>query len=389
MKYFGTDGIRGVVGKALTPSLIGQIATAIATFLQHCHPEKRKIILGRDTRKSGEEIENIFCQTLTSHGIEIIRIGVAPTAAVSFLVPKLGADLGIMITASHNPPEFNGIKLFESTGEKLNPKDTETIDGMIDEFNYTKLWENYLVEKFSGIKVKEPISIDCNFGSGHTVAKNVCDRLGIDVLFYNYLSNGNNINTSGWTDATFTFDGDADRCVMNGMDGSTVLAALAVFLKVPTLVTTAMFNLGAERWLSEKGIKVYKTRVGDRYVYEKMKELNAQLGGEPSGHIIIPNMLQSGDGLLAALQILQMIGEQGMPEVPLYPSVTKNIPSFEMTKEFDAYVKALKLLHSEYFILIRQSGTEPLTRIMVQGADATTCQEILDMVATRATLNAS
>jgi len=388
VKYFGTDGIRGVYGKTLTLDLVAKVGNAIVRVLasgSEAIPKCGAVaVIGWDTRKSGNSIVKKLTKTLVSNGIKVIHIGVVPTTALAFMTRELKADLGIMITASHNPPEYNGIKLFASTGEKLDEQATERIDALID---MDTLWQDFLITqfapKFKNKKLPRVI-LDCANGSGASVAINVLKRLGFDVEAHNTETDGRNININcgalrpTLTGFGFAFDGDADRCIAVDEDGKIVhgdvlLAVLARHLKAAKLVTTVMFNTGTEKWLNQHGIDVIRTPVGDKYVYAALKS-GGKLGGEPSGHIIFPDIFPCGDGLVTALITLQMMVESGnslsalCADVPIWPSILRNTPQ--------------DIAAGEYWrdgcrVLVRKSGTENTTRVLVEGESLQRCNEIL------------
>ena len=388
MKYFGTDGIRGVVGKTLTLDLVAKVGKAIA--LQ----KYQSAVIGWDTRKSSSSIVKQLTKTLKHKGLKVTHIGVVPTAALAFFTRELKQDIGIMITASHNPPNYNGIKLFAPTGEKLDEQLTGQIDRLID---MEELWQDLLVAKFAPVfkdKKLPRVVLDCANGSGSIVAQDVLKRLGFDVELHNVQTDGNNININcgavypgyltGLIDGQvgFAFDGDADRCVAVDESGTVVLgdillAALARHLKTNKFVTTVMFNTGTEKWLNSHGVEVIRTPVGDKYVYAELKKLNndgAVFGGEPSGHIIFPSLFPSGDGLVTALTVLQMIVEDGRTlrelcaDIPVWPGILRNVTTDLPPGEF--WKEGCR-------VLVRKSGTENVTRVLVEGENPERCNEVL------------
>jgi len=403
MKYFGTDGIRGVVGKTLTMDLVARVGEAIA--LQN----HGRAIIGWDTRKSSNSIVKQLTKTLVAGGVKVTHIGVVPTTVLAFLTKELKCDVGVMITASHNPPNHNGIKLFAPTGEKLDEQSTALIDRLID---LDTLWQDMLVAKFAPVfkdKKLPQVVLDCANGSGASVAIDVFKRLGFDVEAHNTETDGVNINVNCGATCPeylsermkngavgFAFDGDADRCVASDENGSVVqgdvlLAVLARHLGIAKLVTTVMFNTGTEKWLNRHGVDVIRTPVGDKYVYAELKKLTTSsplrwgfsskegkvFGGEPSGHIIFPNLFPCGDGLITALVTLQIIVESNRPlcelcaDVPIWPSILRNTPQDLPAGEY---------VREDVRVLVRKSGTENVTRVLVEGESLERCNAILSEI---------
>jgi len=417
MKHFGTDGIRGIFGDDLNAKVIGALGNAIRT------QGHKKIILGHDTRKSCGAI-------ISALGLEVTNVGVVPTTALAYLTRELGADLGIMITASHNPPEYNGIKLFGPDGQKLDGMPLEVLDGLIDTLppldpvaqkapkrGANRQWQNFVVncfkKSFHGKKLPK-VYLDNGNGSGWRTAEKVFKRLGFDAEAFNTQSDGNDINVGcGATHPEFlsekmtqkkvpllhggvarrsrdgvvmsgvlgfSFDGDADRCVVfdeNGtpVPGDVLLALLAEYINATTFVSTVMMNVGTEKWLRSKGIDVIRTPVGDRYVLAEMLKAGAQLGGEASGHIIFPKIFMGGDGLLTALVTLEMLVLGGKPMSQLAASVTV-WPSLMHNVEHE--VPEGEYMRDGCRVLVRKSGTERLYRILVEGEDEEQCRNILN-----------
>ena len=391
MKYFGTDGIRGVFGKDLTLELVEQVANAVA--LQN----PKRVVIGHDTRGSCGAITDTFTKVLKPCGVHIVNIGVVPTTACAFLTSKLKADIGIMITASHNPHTDNGIKLFNALGEKMDGAELEYIDSLIQP---RSIWEDFLFAKFApsfADKQLPRVAIDFANGSGANVALSVLKRLGFDVVACNNNPDGQNINlncgavhpdtgslSKANADICFSFDGDADRCMTLGSDGKlistdVVLAVLSKYLGVKTLVSTTMFNGGVEQYLESQNIKLVRTNVGDRFVFAELKKHKGGkiIGGEPSGHIIFPDILMAGDGFLCALVILEMVVATGKSiaeltaGIPLWKSILVNtaqdIPAGESVRDGCR-------------VLIRKSGTEKVTRIYIEGETEEQCQATLKKI---------
>lgn len=394
------------MGETLNDSLVSQIADAIKTYSKQNNV--KRIVIGQDSRPSGLAIVNRLREVLHSETLQTIWVGIVPTSALAFLTRELGAELGIMITASHNPPEYNGVKIFDSVGQKMGGEQLKTIDNLIHKSkaqpqqNWCKLWEDFLVGYFSPyLKKGGHVVIDAAFGSGGAVAVNVLKRLGYEVTAFNTEQNGIKINDNcgatslGFlcdqvsainipTIAGFAFDGDADRCVVVNEHGKVVhgdvlLALLSRYLETPKLVTTVMFNTGVQRWLESHGIEITRTKVGDSYVIEAMQNdvPDAKIGGETSGHIIFPDVFVSGDGLVTALMTLAMLEKNDLPvsklckQIPIWHSILKNVQTQHTAGEF---------WQDDVRVLIRKSGTENVTRIFVEGADIKKCEEVLHTI---------
>ena len=422
-KLFGTDGIRGIVGEDLTHELAMKVGEAAAYVLG----SKKKditVLVGRDTRISGQMLASALSAGLMSQGAKVIDLGVVPTPAVSYLVEKYGATMGAMISASHNPSEYNGIKLFNNEGFKL-PDATENeiekyllgkavptttkvgtyelCDTAIDDY------VNHIVNTSRDINKKLKIVVDCANGSASTTAPILFDKLGLDVVLINYEYDGYNINDKAGSthleglakqvkklkaDVGIAYDGDADRCLMvdeNGelVDGDQIMAISTLALKNDdkltnnTLVGTVMSNLGLVKFCEANDVHFEATKVGDRYVLEKMLECDYIIGGEQSGHVIFKDYANTGDGELTSIQILNILSKQGVAMSELasvmkrYPQVLINVKVREEAKgqyENDSQVtKAIKevekQLNGEGRVLIRPSGTEALIRVMIEGLD--------------------
>ena len=422
-KLFGTDGIRGIVGEDLTHELAMKVGEAAAYVLG----SKKKditVLVGRDTRISGQMLASALSAGLMSQGAKVIDLGVVPTPAVSYLVEKYGATMGAMISASHNPSEYNGIKLFNNEGFKL-PDATENeiekyllgkavptttkvgtyelCDTAIDDY------VNHIVDTSKDINKKLKIVVDCANGSASTTAPILFDKLGLDVVLINYEYDGYNINDKAGSthleglakqvkklkaDVGIAYDGDADRCLMvdeNGelVDGDQIMAISTLALKKDgkltnnTLVGTVMSNLGLVKFCEANDVHFEATKVGDRYVLEKMLECEYIIGGEQSGHVIFKDYANTGDGELTSIQILNILSKQSVAMSELasvmkrYPQVLINVKVREEAKgqyENDSQVtKAIKdvekQLKGEGRVLIRPSGTEALIRVMIEGLD--------------------
>ena len=421
-KLFGTDGIRGIVGEDLTHELALKVGEAAAYVLGG--KKDIVVLVGRDTRISGQMLAASLSAGLMSQGAKVIDLGVVPTPAVSYLVEKYGATMGAMISASHNPSEYNGIKLFNNEGFKL-PDATENeiekyllgkavptskkvgtyevCDNAIDDY------VEHIVETAKDIRKDLKIVVDCANGSASATAPLLFDRLGLDATIINFEYDGYNINDKAGSthleglskkvkklkaDVGIAYDGDADRCLMvdeNGelVDGDQIMAISTLDMKENnnltnnTLVGTVMSNLGLVKFCEANDVHFEATKVGDRYVLEKMLEQNYIIGGEQSGHVIFKDYANTGDGELTSIQILNILSKSNkkMSEVASimkrYPQVLINVKVREEAKgqyENDSAVtKVIKEvndeLNGEGRVLIRPSGTEALIRVMIEGLD--------------------
>ena len=418
MALFGTDGIRGSAGSAnslLNPQLVSAIGVATGIVFK----SQAQILIGRDTRKSGVEIEQALIAGLTSTGVNVTLIGVIPTPGLAHLVLTRKADAAIMITASHNPASDNGIKIFGSNGQKIadeleleiehliesNPEVKFTQQGLVakDE-NGRNEYITYLLSTISKSLSGITVVVDCAHGSASTYAPEVLKRAGAEVIVIGATPDGENINKDcgsthldllaakvlqSGADLGIAHDGDADRALMidgrgNVVDGDALLAHLALAAKrnneLPgnKIVATVMSNLGFLKKMEKEGVIVEIAQVGDRYVLEQMLEHEIYYGGEQSGHIILRKFATTGDGILTALQILELIanGEakaENLSEIfSSYPQVLLNIPVTDKEKvltSIDLKIATESVeseLGNDGRILIRASGTEPLIRVMVE-----------------------
>ena len=421
-KLFGTDGIRGIVGEDLTHELALKVGEAAAYVLGG--KKDIVVLVGRDTRISGQMLSASLSAGLMSQGAKVIDLGVVPTPAVSYLVEKYGATMGAMISASHNPSEYNGIKLFNNEGFKL-PDATENeiekyllgkavptsrkvgtyevCDKAIDDY------VEHIVETAKDIRKDLKIVVDCANGSASATAPLLFDRLGLDATIINFEYDGYNINDKAGSthleglskkvkklkaDVGIAYDGDADRCLMvdeNGelVDGDQIMAISTLDMKENnkltnnTLVGTVMSNLGLVKFCEANDVHFEATKVGDRYVLEKMLEQNYIIGGEQSGHVIFKDFANTGDGELTSIQILNILSKSNkkMSEVASvmkrYPQILINVKVREEAKvqyENDSAVtKVIKEVSEELAgegrVLIRPSGTEALIRVMIEGLD--------------------
>jgi phosphoglucosamine mutase len=435
---FGTDGIRGLANVDLTAELALDVAVAAAHILVESLGDTSKrphAIVGQDSRASGEFLEAAVVAGLTSAGVDVYRVGVLPTPAIAFLVAETGADLGVMISASHNPAPDNGIKLFARGGEKLADSLEAAIEARMGEpwqrptgkdvgrvIEDTSAREEYIAHllktvdtSLTGIKVV----IDCANGAASFVAPVTLEKAGATVVAIANTPTGLNINDGvGSTHLDFlreavlknkadigiAHDGDADRCLAidadgNTIDGDFILAILAKGfkesgkLKDSTVVATVMSNLGFLIAMKEAGIKVAKTAVGDRYVLENMLENNLTLGGEQSGHVIMRDFAGTGDGLLTALQLISEMArsKKSLKELALimqrFPQVLINVSDVAKDKleSSTAISAAVAKYESELGdagrILLRASGTEPLVRVMVEAQSDSIAKEVAEKLA--------
>ena len=436
MALFGTDGIRGVANRELTAEIALDVAVAAAHILVESKPGRAKAIVGQDSRASGEFLEAAVVAGLTSAGVDVYRVGVLPTPAISYLIQESGADLGVMISASHNPMPDNGIKLFASSGGKLDDALEAAIEQRMEEpwerpigrnvgraINDDSALDRYVAfllksvsTKLTGIKVV----VDCANGAASKAAPIALAAAGAEVIAIANQPDGWNINDGvGSThldllrkhvienkaDIGIAHDGDADRCLAIAADGSEIdgdqiLAILTMGLKERnelksnTVVATVMSNLGFMKAMEEAGIKVIATPVGDRYVLEKMLAENLTLGGEQSGHIINRQFANTGDGILTALQILQEMA-RSKKSISELASVMKRFPQVlinvkDVAKEnlanstviVDGVKKAESELGTSGRVLLRASGTEKLVRVMVEASSDNLALKIAEELAT-------
>ena len=425
-RIFGTDGVRGIANEKLDVELALAISRAAGIIIKNEHSGTPKVIVGRDTRLSGTMLESAVAAGLSSVGCDVELLGVVPTPAVAYLVTKLGVAGGVMITASHNPFQYNGIKYFGSTGFKLTDEQEERIEGIVldgkepIEFaatekigrisHNTEAVELYVehiastVGDLSGIRV----AVDCANGASYATAKKIFAKAKVEATFLNCEPNGTNVNRDCGSlhigalgkyvkengfDLGVAFDGDADRCLAvdeNGemIDGDIMMAILAKRfheegrLNKNMLIPTIMSNMGLFKFAEKYGISCFPTKVGDRYVLENLLKFGASLGGEQSGHIIIPEYMTTGDGELSALMLIESMKLAGKKAseikkvMTVYPQVMVNI---EATAEMKAKLDDPEVksyldietgrLEGDGRILVRPSGTEPLIRIMIEGKD--------------------
>jgi len=423
MKLFGTDGVRGKAGVFLDALTVIKLAQAAGIHFRK-HSTTNKILVGKDTRRSGYMIENALVSGLTSVGYNVIQIGPMPTPAIAYLTESMRCDAGIMISASHNPFEDNGIKFFDNHGNKLNIEDEKAIEKIFldDELlqakqttgmdiGSSKRIDDVIGRYIVAIKSSFPkdltlkglrIILDCANGAAYKVAPTILEELGADVITINDEPNGFNINDNCGAmhpenvaklvknyraDIGLALDGDADRLVVvdeNGevVDGDKLLGALAIYLKQENLleknicVATVMSNKALEDYLEKNSIKLLRSDVGDKYVIELMKEQGVNFGGEQSGHIVFSDIAKTGDGLASALQVLAMMikskkkASEVLNPFSLYPQILHNMRVSEKIplkniKGLDEILKPLK--QKGMRDLIRYSGTENKIRLLLEG----------------------
>ena len=435
MSLFGTDGIRGLANVDLTAELALDVAVAAAHILVENSNERPRAIVGQDSRASGEFLEAAVVAGLTSAGVDVYRVGIVPTPAVAYLVASTGADLGVMISASHNPMPDNGIKLFQRGGEKLADDVEALVEARIGEpwqrptgtavgrvINEDQLVNKYIEHLLSTIDVSLSglkVVVDCANGASSFTAPIALSRAGAEVIAIANTPDGWNINDGvgsthldylrnavlkNGADVGIAHDGDADRCLAIDatgaeIDGDVIMAILAKGfkaqgkLKANTIVGTVMSNLGFMHAMAESGIEVVTTAVGDRYVLEAMLQSDFNLGGEQSGHVIMRDHANTGDGLLTALQLLAEVKRSGQTLQELsrvmvrFPQVLINVKNVAKerlatsTAIADAVTAAEAELGSNGRVLLRASGTEPLVRVMVEAQSDAVAQDVATKLA--------
>ncbi len=427
-RMFGTDGVRGVAGEELSASLALKLGAAGAFVLADAPGKKPVVLVGCDTRISGDMLASALMAGICSIGADVMYAGVVPTPAIAYLTVKYGCDAGVVISASHNPAKFNGIKFFDSKGFKLPDAVEDRIEALIKDDlkdvkpaagdatgiikrvdNAAEDYSDHCAEAvpmdLSGMK----IVIDCAEGASYRTSPMTLKKLGADLIVLHDSPDGKNINLScGSTHMEelcervkeegaalgLAFDGDADRCLAvdekgNIVNGDRMMAINALYLKEKGLLkkdlltVTVMSNLGLELMAGKHGIKLSKTKVGDRYVLESMKEEGGCLGGEQSGHVIFLDENTTGDGLLSGLHLIKVMQESKKPlselaeVMEMLPQALVNVSvpndrkdSITSVPEVKAAIEELEKKYSgEGRILIRPSGTEPLVRVMIEGRD--------------------
>jgi len=434
MKLFGTDGVRGQAGVFLNASKAMNVAIAAGIYFKQ-HAKTKKILVGKDTRRSGYMIENAIVSGLTAIGYDVIEIGPMPTPAIAFLTENMRCDAGIMISASHNPFDDNGIKFFDYRGNKLS----EDIEAQIEDIYYNKLLMNsscatgkdigkaqriddvigrYIVQlknsfpkelSLQGLR----IVLDTANGAGYKVGPTVLEELGAEVIVIHDKPDGFNINEGCGAlhtkdlskavvqyraDLGIALDGDADRLVVvdekgDIVDGDQLLGSLGVYLnnngslKGGGIVATVMSNLGLEEYMKDNGLELFRSNVGDKFVLEIMNEKAINFGGEQSGHVILHDYAKTGDGLMSALQVLALILSSGkkasevLRPFALYPQQLRNLNIKEKLpldeiEGLEIHLKDVENLKMRH--LIRYSGTENKLRILLEGKDAKVLNKKMD-----------
>lgn len=436
-KIFGTDGVRGEVNVQLTPQLAFNLGRAAAYVLGK-QMGKKGIIIGKDTRLSGDMLEAALTAGICSVGIDVYHLGVIPTPAIAFLTKHLQAMAGVVISASHNPAGDNGIKFFNHLGFKLSDEVEEKIEELIenklkdvpfadgrsvgriqDITNAKEIYRDYLKKQVSLDLQGMKIVVDCANGAASQITPLILKELGAEVITIFAEPDGLNINLAcGSThpeklqkrvveekaDLGIAHDGDSDRMLAvdekgNLVDGDQILTTCALHMKKNNtlkgnkLVVTVMSNLGLKEALEKENIEVLETKVGDRYVLEKMQEVDAVLGGEQSGHIIFLEDNTTGDGVLSALKLLEVVKSSGQSlsqlagQMKKFPQVLKNVAvknkiGWEENQIIQAIIaKNSFILGKEGRVLVRASGTEPLIRVMIEGKDLTQIKAMAEDIA--------
>ncbi len=434
-KYFGTDGFRGEANKNLTYEHAVKIGLFIGWYYGAKQNKKAKIVIGKDTRRSSYMFESALCTGLTAAGADAYLMHVTTTPSVAYITSADDFDCGIMISASHNPYHDNGIKLFSGNGEKMDEETILEIEDFIDgktevpvatrdvgcTIDFTSGRDRYVDHlisvsrfNFKGVKV----GLDTANGASWSIAQRVFEALGAEIMIINNEPDGYNINNDcGSThiehlqkfvvdnglDVGFAFDGDADRCLGvdekgNILTGDHILYIYGHYMQERgilannKIVTTVMSNFGLYKALDNIGIDYDKTNVGDKYVYENMVQTGNRIGGEQSGHIIFTKYATTGDGILTAIKMLEVMHSKKKPiselaaPVVFYPQVLKNVrvkskPDAQNDPDVQAAVqKVADELGTDGRILVRESGTEPLIRVMVEATTNELCEQYVDSV---------
>ena len=442
-KLFGTDGIRGTANVyPMTPEVALALGRAIAHVFREAEGERKQILIGKDTRLSGYMFEDALAAGICSMGVNVIQVGPVPTPALAFLTRDMRCNAGVMITASHNPYQDNGIKFFAANGFKLPDQEEARIEGLIetgevseisvppDEIGQAHRIEDargryvvYLKHAFPRERTLEGMRIvlDCANGAGYKAAPTVLRELGAEVFTLGVEPNGRNINDGCGSlfperaaakvlelraDVGISLDGDADRVIVIDergeiYDGDMLMWMCARDMKErgalekDTVVATVMSNLGLELALQSIGVELLRTQVGDRYVVEAMREGGYNLGGEQSGHILFLDHSTTGDGMMSALQVLALMARSGqklselnkgfvrLPQVMVNIGVAEKRPLAELTSFQEQVAEVEDELGDNGRVLIRYSGTENLARVMVEGRDETRVHEMANHLASK------
>jgi len=410
-EYFGTDGVRGVVGESLTPDLVERLGKAAALWCG-----RGRVFVGRDTRASGPALEDAFARGVASAGGSAVLAGVLPTPAVALL----GLDLAAVISASHNPPEYNGVKLFDHDGRKLTDAAEEEIEALLDgpapgggEIDHVEVasdsYLEHVLERFGTDLTGLRIAVDCANGAYAGLAPQAFEQLGAEVVAIGNEPDGANINVgcgatdlgllsetvrAGGLDLGIAFDGDGDRMLAvdergQAIDGDQILAVLALDLEVDGIAVTTMTNLGFHRLMEQRGIRVVVTDVGDRYVLEALRREGMLLGGEQSGHLIWLEGHVTGDGLVAGLLLCRALHGRSLSEavgvMPRFPQMVRNLPRAERGPLPEGLLAAVDEVNAELDgsgrVLVRPSGTEPVVRVLAEGESPEAAEELCAKVA--------
>jgi phosphoglucosamine mutase len=410
-RYFGTDGVRGVVGEFLTVDLVERLGRAATLWAND-----KRVFVGRDTRASGVELEEAFARGVVSAGGNAVLGGVLPTPAVALLA----LDLGVVISASHNPPEYNGVKFFDEQGRKLTDAAEEEIEALLDAAPAetsgnvdriavaTDSYLDHVLQRFGSDLSGLRVAIDCANGAYSGLALRAFEQLGAEVESIGDEPDGTNINVGcgatdlralqvfvreGPFDLGIAFDGDGDRMLAvdadgQSVDGDQIIAILALHLGVELVAVTSMTNLGFHRLMEERGVRVVTTDVGDRYVLEALRREGGLLGGEQSGHIIYLKGHVTGDGLASALCLCSAISGRTLAEaaavMPCYPQVQRNVAVTrkEIPQPIRDEVERLnRTLDGSGRILVRPSGTEPVVRVLAEAEAREEAEKLCDTIA--------
>ncbi len=437
-RLFGTDGVRGVANQSLTPEVAFGLGRAAGAYFKGEQSARPRIIIGRDTRLSGEMLESALAAGITSVGVDVVRLGIIPTPGVAFLCRQMDVAAGVMISASHNPVEDNGIKFFDKKGFKLTDAVEDEIEALYrnkldkierpvgtevgriyDDLEAIQLYEDFLADnvncRFDGLR----IVVDCGFGAAYYLAPQVLRRLGAEVVALHDINDGSRINVkcgsthtgilqkevvASGADLGIAHDGDADRLIAvdetgHTVDGDQIITICGLNLKQEgklknnKVAVTVYSNLGLVQAFKRNGVEVVITANGDRYVLEAMQNQDLALGGEQSGHIIFLEKNSTGDGILTALQLIAAMAKSGEPlsklaaQMQRSPQVLENVrvKNKEGWDHNTAIKEAVKTaeehLRGEGRIFVRASGTEPLIRVMAEGPNEDELNRIVHEVA--------
>ena len=436
-KLFGTDGIRGIAGQTLTAELAFHVGQAVAAVLTEKKGNRPLVTIGKDTRISSDMLEAALMAGICSVGGDVMPLGTIPTPAVAFLTVQQRADAGIVISASHNPYAYNGIKVFNGQGYKLSDEMEEQVERLIlDHVRLQPAADSTVGRRHHGMHALQSayirhllgsidcdltglrVLVDCANGAASATAPELFGRFKCYADFIHREPNGTNINTNAGSthieglqkfvvekglDVGFAFDGDADRCLCvdekgNVITGDHILYIYGCYMKergkllTNTVVTTVMSNFGLYKAFDEQGIGYAKTAVGDKYVYEYMAKNGCRIGGEQSGHIIFSKYASTGDGILTSLKMMEVMLAKKMPmselaaPLKIYPQVLENVRVTDKKAAQNdpavqvAVSKVAEELGDTGRILVRESGTEPVVRVMVEAPDHNTCQKYVDEV---------